>query len=80
MGALSAHGLAGIWGTISCGFFTAPRLAKYNAFGDPDGGLFYSGQFSQLIAQVVGFLVAFTFVFIASYGPSGSSRRRSGCA
>src|SRR5918999_3200865 len=34
--ALSAHGLAGIWGTISCGLFTAPRLAEYNAFGDPN--------------------------------------------
>src|SRR4051812_16851844 len=30
VGALSAHGLAGIWGTISCGLFTAPRLAEYN--------------------------------------------------
>src|SRR3954462_105839 len=35
VGALSAHGLAGIWGTISCGLFTAPRLAEYNAVGDP---------------------------------------------
>jgi ammonium transporter, Amt family len=39
VGALSAHGIAGIWGTLACGFFTAPRLAQYNAFGDPDGGL-----------------------------------------
>ncbi len=68
VGALSAHGLAGIWGTISCGFFTSPRLAKYNAFGDPNGGLFYSGSLKQLLAQVVGFSVAFTFVFAMSYG------------
>ena len=34
IGALSAHGLAGIWGTLACGLFTAPRLAQYNAFGD----------------------------------------------
>jgi ammonium transporter, Amt family len=67
VGALSAHGLAGIWGTIACGIFTAPRLAQYNAFGDPDGGLVYSGQFTQLIAQTVGVLVAFTFVFGLSY-------------
>ena len=26
VGALSAHGLAGIWGTLACGIFTAPRL------------------------------------------------------
>jgi ammonium transporter, Amt family len=67
VGATSAHGLAGIWGTISCGIFTAPRLAEYNAFGDPDGGLVYSGQFTQLIAQTVGVLVAFSFVFGLSY-------------
>jgi Amt family ammonium transporter len=67
VGATSAHGLAGIWGTISCGIFTAPRLAEYNAFGDPDGGLLYSGQFTQLIAQTVGVIVAFTFVFGLSY-------------
>ena len=67
IGATSAHGLAGIWGTLSCGLFTAPRLAQYNAFGDPEGGLFYSGHLTQLIAQAVGVLVAFSFVFGMSY-------------
>jgi len=67
VGALSAHGLAGVWGTLACGIFTAPRLAEYNAFGNPDGGLLYSGSFQQLIAQGVGVLVAFTFVFAMSY-------------
>jgi Amt family ammonium transporter len=67
IGATSAHGLAGIWGTLACGLFTAPRLAQYNGFGNPDGGLFYSGSFQQLIAQAVGVLVAFTFVFAMSY-------------
>jgi Amt family ammonium transporter len=67
IGATSAHGLAGIWGTLSCGLFTAPRLAQYNAFGDPNGGLLYSGHFTQLIAQAVGVLVAFSFVFGLSY-------------
>ena len=67
VGALSAHGLAGIWGTLACGLFTSPRLAQYNAFGSPEGGLFYSGNVDQLIAQVAGFAIAFTFVFIMSY-------------
>jgi len=67
IGATSAHGLAGIWGTLACGLFTAPRLAEYNAFGNPDGGLFYSGSFEQLIAQAVGVVVAFTFVFGMSF-------------
>jgi ammonium transporter, Amt family len=67
IGATSAHGLAGIWGTLACGIFTAPRLAEYNAFGNPEGGLVYSGSFEQLIAQAVGVAVAFTFVFALSY-------------
>jgi Amt family ammonium transporter len=67
VGALSAHGLAGIWGTISCGLFTAPRLAQYNAFGDPQGGLVYSGHFTQLAAQCIGFTIAFLFVFSMSF-------------
>ncbi len=67
VGALTAHGLCGVWGTIACGFFTSPRLAQYNAFGDPAGGLLYSGSFSQLIAQVVGLMIAFSFVFAMSF-------------
>jgi len=67
VGALTAHGLCGIWGTLSCGIFTAPRLAQYNAFGSPDGGLIYSGSFAQLVAQAAGLVVAFTFVFTMSY-------------
>ena len=49
VGALSAHGLAGIWGTLACGLFTAPRLAEKNAVGE--GGLFYTGSFEQLFDQ-----------------------------
>ena len=43
VGVLSAHGIAGIWGTLACGLFTAPRLAQYAGIGNPDGGLVYSG-------------------------------------
>ena len=67
VGALSAHGLAGIWGTLALGFFSSPRLAQYNAFGNPEGGLVYSGSFQQLIAQAVGVTIAFAFVFAMSY-------------
>jgi len=78
VGALSAHGLAGIWGTLACGIFTAPRLAQYNAFGDPDGGLVYSGEFTQLIAQAVGVTVAFAFVFAMSYATFAAIRSTIG--
>src|SRR6266851_1925835 len=61
VGALPAHGMAGIWGTLSCGLFTVPALAKFNGVGQ--GGLFYTGSFSQLGAQAVAVGLAFTFVF-----------------
>jgi Amt family ammonium transporter len=68
VGALSAHGLAGIWGTLACGLFTSPTLAKFNGVGDPHGGLFYSGSFAQLGHQALGVVVVFAFVFVVSYG------------
>jgi Amt family ammonium transporter len=67
VGALSAHGLAGIWGTLACGLFTSPRLAQYNAFGDPAGGLFYSGSLAQLGYQALGVVTVFSFVFGLSF-------------
>jgi Amt family ammonium transporter len=65
VGALSAHGLAGIWGTLSCGIFTSPRFAELNGVGDP--GLWYSGSFHQIGAQALGVGVAFGCVFVVSY-------------
>src|SRR5829696_3468228 len=73
IGALSAHGLAGIWGTLSCGFFTAPRLAEYNVIGATNdegeflGGLVYSGSFEQLGVQALGVVCAFAAVFVLSF-------------
>jgi Amt family ammonium transporter len=66
VGALSAHGIAGIWGTLACGLFTSPRLAELNAIGD--GGLFYTGSFHQLAVQALGVAAAFATVFTVSYG------------
>jgi Amt family ammonium transporter len=65
VGATSAHGLAGIWGTLACGIFTSPRLAEFNEVGDP--GLWYSGSFHQLGAQALGVGVAFASVFVVSF-------------
>jgi Amt family ammonium transporter len=64
VGALSAHGLAGIWGTLSCGLFTSDRLAELNGIGVP--GLLYSGSFEQLGVQAVGVVAAFVTVFVLS--------------
>jgi ammonium transporter, Amt family len=65
VGALSAHGLAGIWGTLSCGLFTAPWLADYNAIGQ--GGLVYGEGFKQIGVQALGVAAAFASVFVISF-------------
>jgi Amt family ammonium transporter len=65
VGALSAHGVAGIWGTLACGLFTAPRLAELNAIGE--GGLFYTGSFEQIGVQALGIVASFAAVFTVSF-------------
>jgi Amt family ammonium transporter len=61
LGAIAAHGMGGIWGTLSAGLFTAPELA---AIGKP--GLFYGGGFHQLGVQALGIAAAGGFVFVSS--------------
>ena len=65
VGALSAHGLAGIWGTLACGLFTVPALAKLNGVGG--GGLVYTGSFHQLGAQAAAVGASFATVFVISF-------------
>jgi ammonium transporter, Amt family len=65
VGALSSHGLAGIWGTLSCGLFTSARLAEANGVGHP--GLVYSGSIHQLAVQGLGIAAAFGSVFTVSF-------------
>ncbi len=51
VGAVSVHGVCGLWGTLSCGLFNL------------DGGLFYGGGFKQLGVQALGAGVAFVWAF-----------------
>ena len=66
VGALSAHGMAGIWGTLSLGFFTVPALAEKLETGG--GGLFYGGGLHQLGIQALGLAAVGAFTFSASFG------------
>jgi ammonium transporter, Amt family len=76
VGALTAHGLCGVWGTLSCGLFTAPRFAEYNAFGE--AGLIYNGSFEQLGTQALGVVVVFAFVFSLSFATFWAIKRLYG--
>ncbi|MBT2688233.1 ammonium transporter [Bacillus sp. ISL-47] len=60
--ALSVHGAAGIWGTLSTGFFATPELATV---GKP--GLFYGGGFEQLGVQFMGVAVSGLYAFAVSF-------------
>ncbi len=71
VGALSAHGMAGIWGTLSIGLFGSPRLVLPDAspgvwYGlTDDAGL--GATFGQLGVQAVGVAATFVLVFALSY-------------
>ncbi|MDQ0216125.1 Amt family ammonium transporter [Oikeobacillus pervagus] len=60
--ALSVHGVAGIFGTLSTGFFATPELATV---GKP--GLFYGGGFTQLGVQAMGVIVCALYAFSVSF-------------
>jgi ammonium transporter, Amt family len=63
--ALSVHGAAGIWGTLSTGFLATPELAEKVGVGK--GGLFYTGSFDQLWVQIYGVAAAGAYAFIVSF-------------
>jgi ammonium transporter, Amt family len=65
VGAVAAHGMSGLWGTLSLGFLTVPSLAKNLATGS--GGLFYGGGFHQLGVQALGLAAVGGFTFSASF-------------
>ena len=65
IGALAAHGMAGVWGTISLGFLTLPGQAEKLATGS--AGLFYGGGFHQLGVQALGLVAVGAFTFSASF-------------
>jgi Amt family ammonium transporter len=66
IGALAAHGMAGVWGTLSLGFLTLPSQAESLATGKP--GLFYGGGLEQLGIQLLGLAAVGAFTFSLSFG------------
>jgi Amt family ammonium transporter len=66
VGALSAHGLAGIWGTLAVGIFASPRLIVEGAAPGVWYSLVDDVSFSATFGQlgVQGLAVLFTFVVV----------------
>ena len=59
VGAISAHGVVGAWGTIAVGLFAQEKFGGVN-------GLFFGGGFGQLGVQIVGVLAVFVWTFVTS--------------
>ena len=65
VGAIAAHGMAGVWGTLALGFLAMPSMAE--RLGTGQGGLLYTGSPAQLGTQAVGLLAVGVFTFSASF-------------
>jgi Amt family ammonium transporter len=66
IGAIAAHGMAGVWGTLSLGFLALPGQAESLATGS--AGLLYGGGLHQLGVQLLGLAAVGAFTFSASFG------------
>lgn len=67
VGAVSVHGINGIWGLISVGLFADGTYGNYSLDAPYATGLFYGGGAGQLIAQVIGAATAAVWAFAAGY-------------
>ncbi len=66
IGAVSVHGMAGVWGTVATGLFAVPSLASNLATGS--GGFFYTGSLHQVAVQLLGLAAVGSFTFGLSFG------------
>jgi Amt family ammonium transporter len=58
VGAVSVHGICGVWGTLAVGLFANTEEIR---------GLFYGGGLGQLGVQALGVLAVFAWVMITSF-------------
>jgi ammonium transporter, Amt family len=71
VGALSAHGIAGVWGTLAVGIFGTERLVGDTAspgvwYGVIDGNVDFMATLGQFGVQAVGVAATFAVVFTLS--------------
>lgn len=67
VGAIAVHGANGLWGVISLGLFADGTYGDgWNGVSHTVRGLFY-GDASQFVAQLIGAVTCFVFVFSMSW-------------
>jgi len=68
VGAFAVHGANGAWGCLALGLFADGSYGDgWNGVAGPVRGLFY-GDGKQFVAELIGVLVCFAFVFPVMYG------------
>jgi Amt family ammonium transporter len=68
VGAVAVHGVNGFWGILSLGLFADGSYGDgWNGVPGKVTGLFY-GDGKQFLAELIGGIVNFVFVFIVMYG------------
>ena len=72
VGAISVHGVCGIWGTLSLGLFATGQFGAPGPYGADTSsaalvtGLFYGGGLTQFLAQAIGSLSILSATFVTS--------------
>jgi len=67
VGAISVHGTCGAWGVISLGLFSDGTYGDgFNGVEGTVRCLFYGGA-SQFVAQIIGTVTCFVFIFVISW-------------
>jgi Amt family ammonium transporter len=68
VGAIAVHGVNGFWGILALGLFADGTYGDgWNGVSGTVRGLFY-GDPGQFIAELIGGIVCFVFVFSMMYG------------
>jgi len=67
VGAVSVHGINGVWGLLSVGLFADGTYGLYTTGAPFVTGLFYGGGAGQLVAQLIGAVVAVAWAFTLGY-------------
>jgi len=66
VGAISVHGVCGVWGTLAVGLFSYADQLNDEGGLIVKQGLFYGGGAEQLVSQVIGVVSVFVYVVIAT--------------
>lgn len=66
VGAISVHGISGIWGTLAVGLFTQSTFS-HNSLNYEINGLLFGGGLNLLRSQTIGVLAVFLWAFPVAY-------------